>query len=97
VRAFVVALLGELAATMGKQSKNEGDVCAAAASAVAAPAREQVEGDEASCTESPESAPAERPRLNFRDLVAELDSINGEIQRLLSQVDRALATLAMGG
>jgi hypothetical protein len=37
------------------------------------------------------------PRVHARDLIAELDSINTQIQRMMFQVERAVARLAMSG
>lgn len=44
------------------------------------------------------SIPARSPqKVSAKDLVAELDSINAQIHRIMSQVERAVARLAMSG
>jgi hypothetical protein len=46
------------------------------------------------------SEPAPEPvrsRLRAKDLIAELDSINGQIHKMMFQVERAVARLATSG
>ena len=46
---------------------------------------------------APSRSPAEPYRLRAKDLVAELDSINSQIHKIMFQVERAVARLATSG
>ena len=46
---------------------------------------------------SPAASPDDGPQLRTKDLIAELDSINAQIHRIMSQVERAVAKLASSG
>lgn len=45
----------------------------------------------------PPAAETVRPKLTAKDLIAELKTINGDIHRMMAQVERAVAKLAMSG